>query len=762
MFTKYGKPILFLVLISLLFFYKTILFGKVPFPGDLLLSQYAPWRHVSYEGYVAGSVPSKDQYFDVIRELYPWKTQVLRSPLWNPHNGSGAPLLANYQSQVFYPLSLLYFIFPQITAWTIMIIIQPILGSIFLYLFASEIGLTSAAAVFTALLFNFSAFANVWMEFTTIWHTILWLPLLLYLVERNVKQKNLFLWQQFLFVVALFSAITGGHPQDFLTLFLFLMVYIIARRSFFLLTLLPLPFFLAAVQLFPTIELFRNSARVTHEYQTVIEKMLVQWWQLPIIAVQDFFGNPATKTSITGDYVGKTLSIGIVGFFFAIAGLWRNKFFSWTAIAILLLSVRSPLTELFYRFPLPILSTGTPTRILFLFALSLSLLAGFGFDALRNNPKKITVVLLTWGIFLPLWLVAPLKRPMILATILLAATTAVVFLARYKRILLLAVIPVAIAELLYGFLKFNPFVPKSFVFPENPLIVFLQKNTGIDRVWGYGTAGIEANFATQENMYSPDVTDPLNLKWYNRLIQASFDGNLAQTFTRTTRSDAYLAPGYGENDLPDNPYRLRLMDVLGVKYVIDRSENPKNDKTFPKNRFKEIWHKEDWTVYENLKAAPKFFLTDDVYPYQDEKDFEKQFFSDDFVPGKTVLLTQTDWDSLPRFIDNPRDNAIDVISYNPTRIEVMTKTGNPQLLFINDTFDNGWKAQVNGKPARVYKATFAFRALPVPKGQSTIILTYRPRSFETGLVISAITGIATICYFWMTNVFGKKRAPQKI
>ena len=129
MFTKYGKPILFLIFVSLIFFYKTVLFGKIPFPGDLLLSQYAPWRHVSYEGYVPGSVPSKDQYFDVIRELYPWRTQVINQikqgafPLWNPHNGSGTPLLANYQSSPFFPFNI-FLLLPNYIGWGIFIFLR--------------------------------------------------------------------------------------------------------------------------------------------------------------------------------------------------------------------------------------------------------------------------------------------------------------------------------------------------------------------------------------------------------------------------------------------------------------------------------------------------------------------------------------------------------------------------------------------------------------------------------------------------------------
>jgi hypothetical protein len=224
-----------LTIVCLLFFYKTVLYGNIPFPGDLLLTQYAPWRHVSYSGYVAGAIPSKNQYFDVLRELYPWKTLVIDQlktghfPLWNPYNFSGAPLLANYQSQVLYPFALMYLILPQITAWTVMVMLQPILGTIFMYLFATELGLSAAAAFLASILFNFSGFANVWMEFTTVWHTILWLPLLLYLVERAVKKKKLSIKEHILFMFGLFCAITGGHPQDFINSFLFFLVYTALR-----------------------------------------------------------------------------------------------------------------------------------------------------------------------------------------------------------------------------------------------------------------------------------------------------------------------------------------------------------------------------------------------------------------------------------------------------------------------------------------------------------------------------------------------------
>ena len=129
----------------ILFFHQTIFRGLVPFPGDILVSDFLPWRSTSYLGYGAGGIPNKAQYPDTIRQMYPWKTvavEALKSgklPLWNPYNFSGSPLLANFQSAALYPLGIFYLFLPQITAWTILIIMQPLLAFLFTYFFARKL-----------------------------------------------------------------------------------------------------------------------------------------------------------------------------------------------------------------------------------------------------------------------------------------------------------------------------------------------------------------------------------------------------------------------------------------------------------------------------------------------------------------------------------------------------------------------------------------------------------------------------------------------
>src|SRR3989344_5027509 len=72
--------VVFLILffVTAIFFYKTFLHGLVSFPGDLLIAEYKPWRTYSYLGYNPGSYPHKAQYFDTLRQIYPWKTFSLK------------------------------------------------------------------------------------------------------------------------------------------------------------------------------------------------------------------------------------------------------------------------------------------------------------------------------------------------------------------------------------------------------------------------------------------------------------------------------------------------------------------------------------------------------------------------------------------------------------------------------------------------------------------------------------------------------------
>jgi len=757
-------PFIVLIGVAIIFFYKYFIFGLIPFPGDLLMAEYQPFRSYSYEGYVAGSVPNKAQYFDSIREFYPWRTFTTaelkqgRLPLWNPHNFSGTPHLANFQTAVFYPPNLLYLILYQIDAWSLLIFLQPLLTSLFTYLFARKIGINLFGAILGSIAFSYSIYMNVWLEFGVVGHTILWLPLILYSIELLIEKYSVRNFS--LLTAAILFSLFAGHPLDFGIVFIFSSCYLVYKvwetgwknylRYFspFVLALV-----LGSIQLIPTIKLLEQSTRSPFSYEFLVNNVLIQPSQLIMLLVPDFFGNPATRNYWANtSYVGNTLSVGIVTIMFVLlAIIWRKKyfksrhvvFFMITAAATLLLATRNPISLIIYKIQLPILSTIQPTKLLSIFAFSLTILAGFGVNVymtykdrlLQRHFPYISIVLVTLAlVMLEAILVRPEYRSIafkqsILAicmsglTLLLLMTS--LQLNKYKKLVLVVLTILLIGEQYYSFQKFNPFVSRAFIFPTAPVLEFLQQTTGINRVWGYGTAQIDSNIATQYGLYSADGFDALNLKSYNEFIRTSEDGEINTSFTHETRSVAEIKAGYGETDLPNNKYRLRVLDTLGVKYVLDRVENPKNNETFGTARFKPVWEDQaGWKVFENLQSAPRFFLTNKVLTYSSRDEFEKKFFADDFDP-KTMVLVENNYPA-PQLCTNEelKNSTLLLEKYESTTIRFKVETACPVFLFLSDTFDSQWKATIGGQATTIYKTDYALRGLVVPYGNHSLEFNY--------------------------------------
>lgn len=762
---EFVVSIIFLSVIAVVFFYKSVFLGRIPFPGDLLIAQYKPWRTYSYLGYAPGSYPQKNQYFDTLRQLYPWKTLSLkelssgRIPLWNPHNFSGSPLLANNQSAVFYPLNILYGIFTQPVAWTIIMAAALFLASVGMYLFSRSLSVSPMGSSLAAVAYSYSLFMTTFLEYNSIHQTAMWLPFVLLSIELLLK-KGISRLRAILFVVTVTSAALAGHLQIFVYILLFSLAYLILRarslstkihHSLIFLFLVPLG--ISSIQLIPTFELIIHSARSAQEYQFLVENLLLQPYQLALFLGADLFGNPASGNYLLKDsYPGNAVYLGIVPLLFSFFALknwrrsWTVRTFGFAALVLLVLMTRSFVSEIIYRIPLPFISTASPTNGIFLLSFCLSVLAALGSDTWRTKTEKRTkrIILATGVAFVLFWVAARVDpklisvKNLIYSTLLYVASAALLiagtFWAKAKNYAFIMLLAITILDSFYFFQKFNPFVPSQLVFPQASVFQWLAQNSPPDRFWGLGNANIEANFATQYGLYSPEGYDPLYPKAYGEFIGLAANGKLANSFSNATRSDAVI-PANTTDTLTD-PVKKKTLNLLGVRYILDRAENANTENIFPPNSYRLVYEKDGWKIFENLDALPRAFLTQSTLTYQTRVDFEEKFADSKFNPKEAVLLAEPT--NLPPGEPKQAGTAT-ISSYMNNRVEIITSAPATQMLVLTDTYFPGWTATVDGRKEKILKADWTFRAVSVPAGKHMVVFSYEPSSFSWGLKSSMMS-----------------------
>ncbi len=193
---KFLAVISFFILFTGLLFRQFFISGKVPFPSNLLVSFYQPWVSYTWDGYPYGP-PSKPIGFDNLRMFYPLRhvvTDQLKNgilPLWNPYSFSGNVLLGAYQSAVFFPLGFLFLILSQINAWSVIVMLAPVLAAAFMYIFLRTLSLGRKSSFFGALVFGYCGMMIVWWEemFMSV-YSFLILPLVLTAIVRIYRKPS--------------------------------------------------------------------------------------------------------------------------------------------------------------------------------------------------------------------------------------------------------------------------------------------------------------------------------------------------------------------------------------------------------------------------------------------------------------------------------------------------------------------------------------------------------------------------------------------
>lgn len=785
-----------LLAILIFFIFSVVLFrgyffqNKVPFPANLLVSYYSPWIYYEWKGYPNGP-PNKPIGFDNLRIFYPYKKftieeiKNLQWPLWNPYNFSGNVHLATYQSAVFYPLNFFYFVFSLVDSWSILVFLQPVLSGFFTYLFLKEINLSSRASFFGAFLFAFSGrMISSFEEVLVIEHSFLWLPLILYAIEKLIKKIQA--GTIFLLFFSLICSILAGFLQSTIYVFITAFLWLIFRfgrnlktnlsKIFFISSIGFLTLLIASPQILPAAQAYFFSPRGVVDISGVFRQYLMPPWHLVTFLTPDFWGNPGTYNYLgDGFYQEKVIYLGIpAAFFFLYAYSLRekNKFLTFFKVfSLLTLSLGFvPLGWLLYFSHLPLLSVMIPARIFFLSTFGLSVVAAFGVEFYLENKSDfkiwIKILALNALILFILWLVAlcwkitlhwegfsnvPFRN-LILPTGFFAFSAFLILLPwliskktsfnlsflQLKLISFFGLIIVSFLSSLYFANKYLYFSERRFVFPEVPLITKLKEISGIDRIWGYGNGNFLRNFNSYYGLFSPDGYDALFSLRYGELLRTQMtEGKITSQISRT---DADIKEASERENVFDNWYRQRLLSLLGVRYIIESKTGDGKDwntdkNRFPENSFQQIWEDEKFKIWEYKEALPRVFMVHDFLIEPDPQKIVNHLFERNFdLRGKIILEEE------PRIRPNNQGvfakDKIDLVKYSPNKIELNTDSFESSLLFLSDNYYSGWKALIDGKEEKILRSDYSFRAVPLPSGKHNVIFSYEPKIFFLSLKIS--------------------------
>ena len=81
-------------------------------------------------------------------------------------------------------------------------------------------------------------------------------------------------------------------------------------------------------------------------------------------------------------------------------------------------------------------------------------------------------------------------------------------------------------------------------------------------------------------------------------------------------------------------------------------------------------------------------------------------------------------------------------------ISIQTEAPALSLVVISQTHYPAWKAYVDGRPATIWRANYAFQALEVPAGRHQIQLVYEDKKLLTGAVLSGL-GLLACAGLWV-------------
>jgi hypothetical protein len=733
-----SAPVAVIFLAWLLFFWRILTpvqADRLTFQqGDFTL-QFLAYRQMAYRQLVAGQFPTFEEC------LY-----------------SGYPFQADPQSQVLYPPVIGTMMLGRVLGWPTYplraleweVMAHVLLAALTMYAFLRKLRLRRAACLLGALTYAFSGFMTGYaMLQTAILETAAWLPLILLalhqLATAPLRPHTGWVKGTVLLAVSVALAYTAGHPQTLLfCVYSGLAAYLFWARQ----ARLPgrqlllrgsvaglLAIGLSAAQLIPSLSFMLASTRAALPFDEAGTGFVLHDIVLFVLTGVTNVWQPL--------YVGITALI-LCGVAFTTR---RPDVWLWLGIAVgaLVLSFGANALgfDIAYRFAPGYQQFHSQERHALIVVFCLSILASIGFNALLA-PMRLRARLRLWKASGKLILLAGVAVLLLVAIVLYARSVATQAdlgqISDRVAIILLTLLGSAgllawrarlghtqrriWATLLMCLVIFDLFTVNRYTATQKPAEPFATLNL-VKPIQEASDLPAQLKTGGAYRLYN-HYGLPLNGACVNGLSEISGGSPIVLSYYHT-----FLARA------PEDVYSR----LLNVHYTVTwrggmGTDNGRRipDRKLASDKYQNIDANTFLLDWPSPGAQPTWVVTS-VTVVKDEEALFQRLNADDYNPLSEAVVYDRDQALIPTAAGGNAGLEGKTTGY----MKIAAYASAPSLLVVSEAYHWNWTARVNGSEVRPIMVDGALLGVPIPAGNSSIELSYRPMDLYAGAAISGLT-----------------------
>lgn len=718
-------------------------------------------------------------------------------PLWNPYPAFGQPLLAVAIGQLLYPATWLNLLMAPDRYYTLFAVLHLAVTGLGAYVLARRLGASWVAATTAGLLWAACGPFQSLVHMANMYAACAWLPWAWAAAHATLVEGRLAAavgWG-----VTLALTVLAGSPETTLMATAGALVALPGRSpAEWRRVALPrlglaalaglLGLLLSAAQWLPTLEMLARSGRealpeIDQLYWSNHPAILVQWL-LPL-PLDDLPLTPVLRAVMFEELEPFLFSIymGLASVPLMLAGAAHGPRKPWPLVGLLAVSLLvsfgrySPVYD-FAAALLPLERFRFPSKFTLAAALSAALLAGRGVDAVARGglrPRLLALLAVLAGtlafLALPaaagdaaLWqalLVPPevfgkawtdsasfrsaqgalLRAGLLAAGVALAlALRAAGRLSGARAGLLAAVL--AVLDAGAGVPSQNPTVPRELLqYRPEILRPIPRDRPNRTLVLNYRAEEVGLRTLRRRQVFTlPFDITPEQLFVLSRAYPSAMLGGawgiegFAEDVPRLRGREAARLAALLQR-MPGHPAFLRLLQLGGVQYLATLHEQGLPRELELIGRFPSP-HGEQARLFRVPGSLPRAYAVPSAR-VADGWDALRLLRDPEFDPRAEVLIAHGRGTSAA----GPLAASVRTARLGADEVRLEASLDRPGYVVFLETWDPGWKAWVDGRPAEILRANTAFRAVAIESGSHTIEMRYRPGSVRTGALFS-LAGLA--------------------